>query len=310
MRLFRRLLQSLITLGLMSFLIYMLIGLMPGDPVDLMAAGNPRMTPEDALRLRELYGLDRPLAERYARWLASIFNGDAGYSRLYGLPVLDVLLPRLANTLLLMGTALALTLAAAVPLGVYAAEHPRSFADRTINFFCLSFLSLPAFWLALLLISLFTVKLGWLPASAAPDQPASLILPVVTVTLGSLAAYIRHTQNAMTEALRADHIKTARAKGCSDARITWGHAFKNALPPIVTLLMLDLGALLSGAVTLETVFAYPGMGRLMFESVMGNDYNLAMVGFLLLTACVMAGNLLADAAHAALDPRVDDGNRK
>ncbi len=310
MRLFRRLLQMLATLLIMSFLVYVLIGLMPGDPVDLMAAGNPHMTPEDAARLKALYGLDRPLLERYGRWLLTTLSGDAGYSRLYGLPVLDVLLPRLFNTACLMGLSLVLTVTLAIPLGVYAAGRPRSAADRAINIFCLSGMSLPAFWLALLLISLFVVKLGWAPASATLDNPLSLVLPVLTVTLAGLAVYIRHMQSAMADALQADHIKTARAKGCSDARVTWNHAFKNALPPIITLLMLDLGTLLNGAVTVETIFAYPGMGKLMFDAIMGNDYNLAMIGFLLLTVLVILGNFLADIAYAFLDPRVQGGNRE
>jgi peptide/nickel transport system permease protein len=300
-----RLLQTLATLIVMSFLIYVLIGLMPGDPVDLIMAGNPHMTPEDAARLKALYGLDRPLLERYLRWALSALGGDIGYSRLYGLPVLEVLLPRLLNTACLMGVSLLLTLAVALPLGIHAARKPKSVTDKAINIFCLSGMSLPAFWLALLLISLFAVKLGWLPASATLEDPLSLLLPVITVTLASLAVYIRHIRSAMIDALQANHIKTAFAKGCSETRVIWHHAFKNALPPVVTILMLDLGALLGGAVTIETIFAFPGMGKLMFDAVMGNDFNLALTGFLLLTAFVMLGNFLADVAYACLDPRVD-----
>lgn len=299
-----RALQMLATLAVMSFLVYILIGLMPGDPVDLMLAGNPHMTPDDAARLKELYGLDKPLVERYWHWLVTTLGGDAGYSRLFGLPVLEVLGPRLLNTAVLMGLSLVATLVVALPLGVYAATRAGSGADRAINVFCLGGLSLPAFWLALLLISLFVVTLGWFPASASLDNPASLILPVLTLTIGSLAVYIRHMRASMIEALRANHIKTAQAKGCSPARVVWHHAFRNALAPVVTILMLDLGALMSGAVTIETIFAYPGMGKLMFDAVMGNDYNLAVMGFLVLTAFVMLGNLLADIAYRVLDPRV------
>lgn len=299
-----RLSQMLLTLGVMSFLVYMLVGLMPGDPVDLMMAGNPHMTPEDAARLKALYGLDQPLLTRYGQWLQTLLSGDAGYSRLYGLPVGEVLMPRLLNTALLMGLSLLLTLLISLPLGVYTAVHRGSAADKIINIFCLSFMSMPAFWLALLLISFFAVTLHWLPASAALDQPLSLLLPVLTVTLASLAVYIRHMRSAMVEALKADHIKTALAKGCSPRRVVWNHAFKNAVPPVVTLMMLDLGALFGGAVTIETIFAYPGMGKLMFDAVMGNDFNLALMGFLLLTTFVMLGNFLADIAYHCLDPRV------
>jgi peptide/nickel transport system permease protein len=302
---FHRLLHMMLTLLLMSFLIYMLIGLMPGDPVETMMAGNPHITPEDVARLRAFYGLDQPLWERYGRWLLAILGGDAGYSRLYGLPVLQVLFPRILNTACLMGISLVLTLAVAVPLGVYAARRPQSWADGAIGIFCLSGMSVPAFWMALLLISLFVVKFGWLPASAALANPLSLVLPVLTVTLASLAVYIRHMRSAMIDALRADHIKTALAKGCSGSRVIWNHAFKNALPPVITLLMLDLGTLLGGAVTIETIFAFPGMGKLMFDAIMGNDFNLALIGFLLLTGFVMLGNFLADVAYAVLDPRVN-----
>ena len=296
--------QTLLTLLLMSFAVFMLIGLMPGDPVDLMAAGNPHMTPEDAARLRSLYGLDQPLSTRYLHWLVSALQGDFGYSRLFGLPVLEVLWPRLLNTAVLMGLSLLLTLALAIPAGVYAAHRKDSNLDRVLNLFCFAGVSLPPFWCALLLISFFAVTLQWLPASARLDDLSSLILPLLTLTLANLALYIRHTRSAMVEALRADHIRTAAAKGCSDGRILWRHAFRNALPPIVTILMLDLGTLFGGALTVETVFAFPGMGKLMFDAVMGNDYNLALIGFLLLTAFVLLANLCADALYGALDPRV------
>jgi peptide/nickel transport system permease protein len=305
-----RLLQALLTLLAVSFLVYVLIGLMPGDPVDLMAAGNPRMTPEDLTRLRAIYGLDRPLLARYGSWLLSALGGDLGYSRLYNLPVLDVIGPRAANTALLLGVSLFLTISLALPLGVQAARQPGSIADRLINIFCLAGISLPHFWLGLLLICLFSVLNSWLPASATLTEGdawyciKSLVMPVLTLALSGLAGYVRHLRAAMLEALKADHIRTARAKGCSERRTVWGHAFRTALPPALTLFMLDLGTLFGGALTVETIFAFPGMGKLMFDAVMGNDYNLALAGFLLLTFFVLAANFAADALYAALDPRV------
>jgi peptide/nickel transport system permease protein len=311
-----RLFQSAVTLLILSFLVYILIGLMPGDPVDLMIAGNPHMTAEDAARLREIYGLDQPLFSRYSHWLSGALSGDLGYSRLYGLPVLEVLWPRLLNTGLLMGVSLFLTLALAIPLGVYAARKQGTITDKAISFFCLAGISLPAFWLGLLLMALFSVKLGWLPAGSLLDsgnlllQIKSMVLPVLTLTAASLAVYIRHLRSAMIDSLKADHIRTARAKGCSESRIIWGHAFKGALPPVVTIFMLDLGTLFGGALTIETVFAWPGMGKLMFDAIMGNDYNLALTGFLLLTVFVLAANILADAAYSLLDARVRSGEKK
>lgn len=299
----RWLLQAMAVLLFLSFVIYTLIGLMPGDPVDLMAAGNPHLTPEGLARLRELQGLDRPLAERYARWALQAMSGDLGYSRTYGLPVLQVIAPRLLATLVLMGLALMLSVMIAIPLGVAAAQKPGSMLDRIVSTLCLAGMSLPPFWLGLLLITLFSVKLSWFPAAALADQPLSWILPVATLTTGGIAAYMRHARGAMIDALRADCIRTARAKGCSETRVIWNHAFRAALPPLVTLFMLDLGALLSGAATVEIVFAYPGMGRLMFDAVMGNDYNLALAGFLILALCVLAANMLADVSYALLDRR-------
>lgn len=304
--LLHRLLQSLLTLLAVSFLVYALIGLMPGDPIDLMAAGNPRMTPEDATRLRALYGLDQPLLARYGHWLLAALGGDLGYSRLFGLPVGEVLLPRLLSTVLLVGSALALTVILAVPLAVYAAQRPGSPADRFINAASLAGMSVPAFWLGLMLISLFSVKLGWLPASAG-EGLFSALMPIATLMLAGLAVYVRHIRALMIEALQSSHVRTARAKGCSKARTVWNHAFGSALPAALTLLMLDIGAIFSGAITVETVFAWPGMGKLMFDAVMGNDYNLALIGFLILTATVLAANIVADTAYALLDPRVKPG---
>ncbi len=311
-----KLLQAVATLLLMSFLVFCLIGLMPGDPVDLMIAGNPKMTAEDAARLRALYGLDRPLVERYGSWLLNAVQGDLGYSRLYGLPVLEVLWPKFLNTGLLLGVSLLLTVSMAVPLGVFAASRAGSFSDRLINIFCIAGISLPAFWTGLLLISLFSVKLGWLPASTRftdGDLLANLralVLPVVTLAISGLAAYTRHTRNGTIEALRADHIRTARAKGCDEGRVLWRHAFPFAFLPLVTLLMLDLGLLFGGALTVETVFAFPGMGKLMFDAVMGNDFNLALSGFLVLTAFVLFANFMADVLYRFLDPRVAAGEKK
>ena len=307
-----RLLQALVVLLLMSFAVTLLMGLMPGDPVDLMMAGNPRATPEDVARLRALYGLDRPLPERYANWLMAALSGDLGYSRLFAQPVMDELWPRLGNPLLLLGAALVLSVAIALPLGVHAARHPHSFADGLINLLCFAGISVPAFWLALLLILLFAVELQWLPASGlGPVGEAGwwarlphLVLPVATLTLASVGGYTRYVRAAMLGELRQDYIRTARAKGLSERRTVWHHALRNALIPIVTIVALEFGALLSGALVVETMFAWPGMGKLIYDSIMGNDLNVALVALLLATLTTLAGNLLADIAYAALDPRI------
>ncbi len=298
-----RLLASLATLVVVSFLVFCLMGVMPGDPVDLLVAGNPKMTPEDAALLRARYGLDQPVLARYGHWLAGLAQGNLGYSRLFGLPVQDVIVPRLANSLILLGSALVTTLLVAIPLTVHAALRPQGWMNRTLTFIALAGMSLPAFRVGLMMIGLFAVTLGWLPAASDPHDLASLILPVVTLSLGMMAGYVRHLQTAMAEALAAEHIKTARAKGCSTARLLWRHAFPLAATPLVTLILLDLGTLLGGALTIETVFAFPGMGKLLFDAIMGNDFNLALCGFFILTLCVLAANALADYLYGWLDPR-------
>ena len=307
-----RVAQSVIVLALMSFAIYALIGLMPGDPIDLMISADPKMTPEDAARLRALYGVDKPVVERYANWLTAALGGDLGYSRLYAAPVLDVLLPALGNTLILLGLTLVLSLAIGLPAGVVAALRPYSRTDYAINLFAFAGISVPAFWLGLLLIIVFAVILGVLPAGGTEtvggagfwDQAKYLVLPVANLTLASVGGHTRYMRAAMMETLRQDYIRTARAKGAGRARVVLGHALRNAMIPVVTIIALQFGYLFSGALITETIFAYPGMGKLIFDSIMGNDFNLALVALLFATLVTLIGNLLADVAYAWLDPRI------
>jgi peptide/nickel transport system permease protein len=309
--LIHRALQSLIVLALMSFVVYGLIGLMPGDPIDLMIGANPNLTAADAERLRAVYGLDRPLVERYAAWAADALAGDFGYSRGYARPVLDVLPPRLLNTALLMVSAMALALTSGIALGVIAARRPGGIVDGLVNLYCFLAISTPTFWLALIFILVFAVTLGWLPAGGTGsgdggvgDTLRHLILPVATLAVVETGAYARFTRAAMIEALRQDWVRTARAKGANEARVLVRHALRNAMIPVATIVALGFGALFSGALITETMFAYPGMGKLIFDAIMGNDYNLALIGLLFATVLTLLGNLGADLAYAVLDPRI------
>ena len=307
-----RLVEILAMLVLMSFVIYALIGLMPGDPIDLMRSADPRMSAADAARLKALYGLEQPLLLRYAGWAAQALAGDLGYSRLFAAPVWRALLPRLGNSLLLMGPSFVFAVTIALGLGIAAARRPGSRLDAAINLFCFAGVSLPTFWLALVLILVFAAGFGWLPASGiatagssgVADRLRHLILPVTTLTLVSAASYTRYVRAAMREALAQDHIRTARAKGAGETRVIFHHALRSALVPVTTILALSFGGLVSGALVTETMFAYPGMGKLIFDAVMGNDYNLALAALLLATALTMVANLAADLAYAWLDPRV------
>lgn len=311
-RLAWRLIQAALVLLVLSFVVYGLIGLMPGDPVELMAAGSPRMTAEDVARLKALYGVGTPLLPRYLHWLAGALSGDLGYSRLTGLPVLRTLGPPLGHTLALMFASLTLALLFALPLGIVAAMRQRRPLDQALNLAAFAAISLPTFWVGLILIMIFAVDLAWLPVSgvATPgggglvDRLRHLVLPVAALALLAFGHYLRYMRAAMAAALREDWVRTARAKGASWPRVATHHALRNALVPVVTILALDFGALFSGVVVTETVFGYPGTGKLIFDAVMGSDYNLALAALMLATATTLAGSILADIAYAALDPRV------
>ena len=223
----QRLFEAVVVLFLMSFAIYGLIGLMPGDPIDLMINADPILIPDDAARLKALYGLDRPIVERYWNWLVAALGGDLGYSRVYTKPVMEILVPRLGSTALLLGISLLLSLAIAIPLGVYAALNPYSKADYAVNMFCFAGISLPPFWLALLLILCFAVALGWLPAGGMRTvgdggilvRLQYMILPVLTLTIHSVGGFTRFMRASMMETLRQDYVRTARAKGPRAARL-------------------------------------------------------------------------------------------
>ncbi|WP_422365851.1 ABC transporter permease [Pelagibius sp.] len=306
----RRLTESFLVLAIMSALIFGLIGLMPGDPIDVMIFSDPEMSPEDAARLRALYGLDRPITERYMTWLGSALQGDFGYSRLYNQPTLDILLPRLGNTIILMGLSFVLALAIALPAGIYAATRPQGLVDHGINLLAFAGISIPPFWLAILLIILFSVTLGWLPAGGMGEgrdfwaDQRFLVLPVIALTIATIGGVIRFMRAAAIEALRQDYVRTARAKGLSGRQILTGHVLRNAMIPVATILALQMGNLFSGALITETIFAYLGMGKTIYYSVVGNDYNVALVGLLLATLTTLLANLLADLAYTWLDPRI------
>ena len=295
----------------MSFVCYTLLGLMPGDPIDLLVSADPRLSAEDAVRLKALHGLDQPLGKRYLNWLFSALQGDLGYSRLYAKPVLVVLWGALEKTLLLMGIAFMVSVAIAIPAGVLAARRIHSLTDYSINLLCFAGISIPAFWLALMLILLFSVVLGWLPANAVPlgdagilEQVRGLILPVITLAIVSIGGVTRYMRASLHESLQQDYILTAYAKGLSDRQVVRRHALRNSMIPVVTVLSLDIGTFFSGALITEIMFGYPGMGKLLFDAIQGSDYNLALIGLLMATGVTLAANFVADLSYAALDPRI------
>ncbi len=307
-----RLVESFVVLAVMSFVIYGLMALMPGDPIDIMVQADPNLTPADAARLKALYGLDKPLYERYVNWLSAAMQGDFGYSRVHPEPVLAVLGPRLANTLVLMGLSFALSLAIALPIGIYSALRPYGVRDYTVNFVALAGISVPVFWFALMLIYLFSVQWGVLPAGgmytigvdSLLDKAKYLVLPVLTLSVASAGGFTRFMRASMMETMRQDFVRTARAKGLPERRVVLKHALRNALIPVVTIIALSFGSLFSGALITETMFSYLGMGKLTYDSIIGNDYNLALVSLLFATALTLIANLVADVCYAWLDPRI------
>ena len=306
-----RCLGASVVLAAMSFAVFSLIGLMPGDPVDMLISDNPDVTPEQIARLRELYGVDTPILTRYWHWLGDAMQGDLGFSRMQHRPVLEVVWPALGNTLLLTATAFVIAIGIATGLGTVAALRRGRWTEWWIALLAYAGISIPSFWLGLMLIYLFAVTLGWLPAGGMPHVGQGIAgllthmaLPVLTLVLVEIGAPIRYVRASMLEVLSQDYIRTARAKGIPPSRLILRHALRNAMIPVVTIIALGLGNLFSGALLTETIFAWSGMGRLILEAIMGNDYNLALVCLLFTTAAILAANIVADVAYTKLDPRI------
>jgi peptide/nickel transport system permease protein len=298
----RRLVQIIVTTALLSAVAFWLMAAMPGDPIDLALAADPRLTLEDAARLRALHGLDRPVGARYLAWIGAVLEGRLGHSRLFAQPVASLLGPALLSTLELLGMALALAVAVGVALGGLAALRPR--LAPAVQGLALVGQALPGFWLGILLIIVFAVGLGWLPAGGVEGGWRGLVLPVATLALAHLAAYARHAASAIGLALGEPHIRTARARGAGEGRVLWQHAAPNAAVPLLAVLALDVGGLVSGALITETVFARPGMGKLIYDAVMGNDSNLALLALLVVSLGTMLATLGADLLQRWLDPRL------
>jgi peptide/nickel transport system permease protein len=282
-------------------LVFLLIHLVPGDPVETMLGENAH--PADRQALREALGLDEPLPEQYLRYLGGLVRLDLGRSFQSQRPVADILAERIPPTLELTGAALALALVLAVPLGVLAARSRGGLLDSGAMGFSLIGISIPNFWLGPLLILVFSLWLGWTPVSGR-DGPISLILPAVTLGTGLAAVLARMVRSSLLEVLEEDYVRTARAKGVSEATLMWRHALRNAWLPVLTLVGLQLGALLGGAVITETVFAWPGVGSLLVEAIQNRDYPIVQAGVLLVSLAYVLVSTLTDLVYVWVDPRI------
>lgn len=298
---------------------FALLQLAPGDAADVLAAEAGSATVETMAELRTRFGLDLPVLEQLLNYLNNLAHFSLGYSPRYGMPVAELIGQRLPGTLVLMGTALAIAVIAGLIIGSVMAVYSGTVIDRILSIGSLIFYSVPGFWIGLMLILTFSVKLGWLPSggsatigsnlkgfSAVLDQARFIILPAISLALYYLSIYARLTRAAMLEVKSQDYIRTARAKGVSPVRLTIRHILRNALIPITTLAGMHIGGLLGGAVVVETVFSWPGLGRLAFEAVMARDFSV-LLGILLLSAfIVILVNAAVDLLQAWLDPRIGD----
>ncbi len=304
-------------------LVFFVLSLAPGDPASYLI--SPGMSADVVERIRLDFGLDRPIHVRYLQWMGAVLTGDLGHSFSHGMPVTRVLMSALPATLLLSGLALALAFLAGIALGVVQAVRQHTALDSGLSIVALFFYSMPSFWLALMLMLVFSYAAAnvwgwpfWFPASGMEspayeslslagrfgDRLAHLALPVLTLTLVLTAGIARYVRGSMLEVIHQDFVRTARAKGLPERAVIWKHALRNGLIPIVTLIGLYLPILFSGTVFIEEVFAWPGMGRAIVGAIQARDYPLVMGGALLFAALVVIGNLLADLLYAVVDPRV------
>jgi len=291
---------ALVVFGVIS-IVFLLIHLIPGDPVEIMLGEAASATDREALRVA--LGLDQPVLLQFTHYLHGLLQFDLGTSLQSRRPVTDLLLERLPATLLLAGVTLAVTLALALPLGMLAAVRRGSAWDGGAMAFSMLGVSIPNFWLGPLLILVFSLWLGWFPVSGR-EGVGSVVLPAVTLGTGLAAVLSRMVRSSMLEVLGEDYIRTARAKGLPPHRVILHHGLRNALLPVITLLGLQLGALLAGAVITETVFSWPGIGLLTIEAIQSRDYPVVQACVLLISVSYVLVNLLTDIAYAWADPRI------
>ena len=299
-----------VLLGL-TVIVFAIMALIPGDPA--IAILGSYATPENVARLNRELGLDKPLVQQYFIWLENLLHGDFGRSYSLNRPVLDEVWERFCATLILAGAALVLCTLWGLLIGIWTAARQYGWTDRILTFMVLIGISVPSFWLGLLLILLFAVDLRWLPASGMyavygggdlPDLLRHLILPALTLSVVAAGVIARLTRSAMLEVLRQDFIRTARAKGVSERRVLYVHAFKAALVSVMPVIGVQAGFVLGGAVYIETVFQWPGVGRMLVQAISTRDILLVQGGVVVVSACYVLFNLLVDLAQCWLDPRI------
>lgn len=310
--------QGLVALLLVAVVNFFLIHSAPGDPASVMAGEAGAADAAFVEQLRAQFGLDQPLIIQLWNYLTHVFRFDLGFSYRQQQPVINLILDRLPATLLLTGTAFIVSLVIGVFLGTIASRRKGTWLDNLIMFAALIFYATPMYWLALMAVLLFSIQLGWLPAFGYSTVGANLsgfayikdillhlVMPMLVLASFYISLYTRMTKASMLEMSRMDFVKTARAKGLSEKRIQNVHILRNSLLPVVTLAGIQAGNLIGGAIMVETVFAWPGIGRLMFESLLQRDYNLLLGTFLITAAMAIIFNLITDLIYTVVDPRIE-----
>ena len=316
----KRLLQALPIVLAIVVVNFFLLHLAEGDAVDVLAGEAGSATPEYMAQLREKFGLDKPLPVQLAIYLKNVFSLDLGYSFRHEMPVSELVFDRFMPTLLLMTGTIMLAVGVGILLGLLAATGLNTWRDNLISIFALVTYATPLFWVGLMMIVLFALKLGWFPTSGMETIAAfhsgwdrvldighHLVLPTVTLSLFYLALYTRLMRASMLEQAGMDYVTTARAKGLTERRVVFVHVLRNALLPVVTMAGVQVGALIGGSVIVESVFAWPGLGLLAFEALFARDLNLLLGIFLLSALLVVAINLVVDIIYSSLDPRIEVG---
>jgi peptide/nickel transport system permease protein len=301
---FKRLCSGLVTIWLVTLFVFGMLRV-SGDPIKFMLP--PEASYSDIERMRRIHGLDKPLWYQYLLFNKSIFTGEFGISlRWDQRPALDVFIGRLPATIQLASAAVLFSVLLGVPIGVLSATRPDSLLDRLTRAFAITGQSMPVFWVGLLLILLFTVQLGWLPSAGGIDRLGlkGIIMPAVSLGFYLVAAHMRIVRSTMLDALNSDYIKMVQAKGMPKRITIWKHALKNAAIPVFTLFAVNFAQLISGAVITESIFAWPGIGRLLVESVFARDYTVVQTVVFFASAMIVVINLLVDLSYGWLDPRI------
>ena len=313
-----RVVKSAVVIFAIAVVNFFLVRMAPGDPAQVLAGQSGAADEKYMAQLRQQFGLDQPLPTQFAIHLSNTLRLDLGYSHRQQQPVVQLIAERLPATLLLTGCAFLLSIAAGVMLGVWSARKVGTWADSAITAGALLFYATPIFWAGLLLVLVFSVKLDWLPAygmstiGASPGTGAMIldvarhaVLPVLTLSLFYMAIYARLTRASMLEVSQMDFVKTARAKGLPEHEVMYRHVLRNALLPVITYAGIHAGGLIGGSIVVETIFAWPGIGRLAFEAVSQRDYSVLLGIFLVISILVVVINLLTDLLYATVDPRIE-----